>query len=643
MDGVARHYLQLDYAGGGKLYLPVEQADRITRYLGQAHPPLSKLDGGGAWSAALKKVKVEAGELARQILLGAAKRQIHSGFALADHPNEAKLAASFPYEPTVDQAQAVKEILSDMCGDEPMDRLLAGDVGFGKTEVAIRAAFKAVCNGKQVAVLCPTTVLATQHLDTFNKRLAPFKVRCVALSRFESAAEQKKAIKEIKEGTVDIAIGTHRILSKDVQFSRLGLAIIDEEQKFGVKNKEQLKNLRTGSHVLALSATPIPRTLNMALAGLKDISTIETPPPGRLPIETNVLPYSDEVVKDAIVRELARGGQVYFVSNKVARIKLIMEQLQHLVPKARFDIGHGQMPENQLAKVMHRFDIGEVDVLVCSTIVENGLDLANVNTIIIENAPALGLAQAYQLRGRVGRGGKQAFAYFLYPSQKLVGQANERLKALLQHNALGSGFQIAMRDMELRGVGNALGKQQHGPAVSVGLHLYSRMLEETLLGMRDNRPPADEAEVAVDLPLSAFIPAEVEPDQANRLRLYQQLANEDEGGLDIYKNEVHTRFVGMPLDPLDNLIEVLRLKVLCRAAAIAGVDSTASRNYDGVEQRWIRLKLGHDAAVGSAQQWVSQHPEWEYKAKENVIRTRQDALGSNLLAKVQEALRFLAG
>ncbi len=643
LDGAVRHYLQLDYAGGGKLYLPVEQADRITRYLGQAHPPLSKLDGGGAWAAALKKVKVEAGELARQILMSAARRQVHGGFGLPDHADEAKLASSFPYQPTPDQQQAVDEILADMRRDAPMDRLLAGDVGFGKTEVAIRAAFKAVRGGKQVAVLCPTTVLATQHLDTFNKRLQPFGVRCVALTRFQTAAEQKAAVKAIREGTADVAIGTHRILSKDVQFSRLGLAIIDEEQKFGVKNKEQLKNLRTGCHVLALSATPIPRTLNMALSGLKDISTIETPPPGRLPIETNVLPYSDDVVKDAIVRELERKGQVYFVSNKVARIKLITEQLQKLVPGARFDIGHGQMPENKLAEVMHRFDEGEVDVLVCSTIVENGLDLANVNTIIIENAPALGLAQAYQLRGRVGRGGKQAFAYFLYPSQKLVGQANERLKALLQHNALGSGFQIAVRDMELRGVGNALGKQQHGPAVSVGLHLYSRLLEETLLGMRDNRPPPDEQEVAVDLPLSAYIPAEVEPDQANRLRLYQQLANEDEAGLQRYADDVHARFVGMPLDALDNLLDVLRLKVLSRAAGVAGVDSTASRGFDGIETRWVRIKLGHDAAVGSALRWMELHPEWEFRAKDAVLRVKQEALGSQLLANIQDALRYLAG
>jgi transcription-repair coupling factor (superfamily II helicase) len=643
VDDAVRHYLQLDYAGGGKLYLPVEQADRITRYLGQAHPPLSKLDGGGAWAAALKKVKVEAGELARQILLGAARRQVHGGFALPDHPDEVKLAANFPYQPTPDQQQAVDEILADMRREAPMDRLLAGDVGFGKTEVAIRAAFKAVRGGKQVAVLCPTTVLATQHIDTFNGRLQEFGVRCAALTRFQTAAEQKKAVKGIRDGTVDIAIGTHRILSKDVQFGRLGLAIIDEEQKFGVKNKEQLKNLRTGCHVLALSATPIPRTLNMALSGLKDISTIETPPPGRLPIETNVLPYSDDVVKDAIERELERGGQVYFVSNKVARINLITEQLQKLVPQAKFDIGHGQMPENKLAEVMHHFDEGAVDVLVCSTIVENGLDLANVNTIIIENAPALGLAQAYQLRGRVGRGGKQAFAYFLYPSQKLVGQANERLKALLQHNALGSGFQIAMRDMELRGVGNALGKQQHGPAVSVGLHLYSRLLEETLLGMRDNRPPPDEQEVGVDLPLSAYIPAEAEPDQASRLRLYQQLANEDEAGLQRYADEVHARFVGMPLDPLDNLLEVLRLKLLCRAAGVAGVDSTVSRNFDGIETRWVRLKLGHDVAMGSVSQWIQAHPEWELRPKDDVVRVRQDVLGSQLLPKVREALRFLAG
>lgn len=643
IDNINRHYLMLEYAGGGKLYLPVEQADRITRYLGQAHPPLSKLDGGGTWANALKKVRAEAGELARQILLTAARRQIHGGFAMPKHDHETKLAESFPYTETPDQQQALKEVLADMEKDEPMDRLLAGDVGFGKTEVAIRAAFKSVCSGKQVAVLCPTTVLAQQHFDTFNKRLEPFKITIAALTRFQSTAEQKQIVHDIQKGKVDIAIGTHRLLSKDVKFSRLGLAVIDEEQKFGVKDKEQLKNLRMGCHVLALSATPIPRTLNMALSGLKDISTIETPPPGRLPIQTQVLPFSDELVKEAITLELDRGGQIYFVSNKVARIDLIKNQLQKLVPAARFDIAHGQMPEQQLAEVMHRFDDGQVDVLVCSTIIENGLDLPNVNTIIIENAPALGLAQAYQLRGRVGRGGRQAYAYFLYPSQKLVGQANERLKALLQHNALGSGFQIAMRDLELRGVGNALGKQQHGPAVSIGLHLYSRMLEETLLNMRDNRPPSEQMEVAVDLPISAFIPPEIEADQAQRLRLYQQLANEDEVGLERYKTDIHLKFPGMPLDTLDNLLEILRLKLLCHAAAITGVDSTISRNFDGQEQRWIRIKLGHDAALGSVQQFVAQNQQWEYKAKENLIRIRQEQLGGNLLPKLQEAVKFLAG
>ena len=468
--GEERDYLELSFAGGDRIFVPVEQIGRVTRYAGGERPQLSKL-GGAEWLRAKQRVRKAVADLAEELLGLYAARASAQGHAFNDDtPWQGEMEASFPYEETLDQLRAATEVKADMEQQRPMDRLVVGDVGYGKTEVALRAAFKATQDGKQVAVLVPTTVLAAQHDATFSQRLAAFPLEVRLLSRFVSPKEQAATLDGLADGTVDIVIGTHRLLSKDVRFKDLGLVVVDEEQRFGVAAKERLKQLRREVDVLTLSATPIPRTLNLAMAGIRDLSVIETPPEDRLPIQTRVAEASAGLVRDAILRELDRGGQVFYVHNRVETIEAQAEQLRRLLPDARFVVGHGQMPEGALEKVMIAFAAGEADVLVCTTIIESGLDIPNANTIIIDRADTLGLAQLYQLRGRVGRSSRRAYAYLLYRRrERLSDEARKRLQAIFNASELGAGFQIALSDLEIRGAGNILGGEQSGHMAAVGL------------------------------------------------------------------------------------------------------------------------------------------------------------------------------
>jgi transcription-repair coupling factor (superfamily II helicase) len=486
------------------------------------------------------------------------------------------MEASFPYEETPDQARAVAEVKADMEVGRPMDRLVVGDVGYGKTEVALRAAFKAIQDGKQVAVLVPTTVLAAQHFATFSQRFAAFPVEVRLLSRYVAPAEQKRTVSGLEDGSVDLVIGTHRLLSKDVVFRDLGLVVVDEEQRFGVAAKERLKQLRREVDVLTLSATPIPRTLNLALAGVRDMSVIETPPEDRLPIQTRVAEASAGLVRDAILRELDRGGQVFFVHNRVETIEAQTEQLRRMLPGARFVVGHGQMPEGHLESVMITFAGGEADVLVCTTIIESGLDIPNANTIIIDRADTLGLAQLYQLRGRVGRSSRRAYAYLLYRRrERMSEEARKRLQAIFNASELGAGFQIALADLEIRGAGNILGGEQSGHMAAVGFDLYSRLLAEAVeerKARREDRPPRVEKQQAVvDLPVEAHLPDSYVPEEAQKLELYRRLARaRTQGDLAAFRQELTDRFGPMP-PPVVRLVEVAELRLAAESAGVASM------------------------------------------------------------------------
>ncbi len=487
LDGAEREFLLVEYEGGDQVYVPIHQADRISRYIGTGgEPPQASRLGSNEWNQTKQTVREAIIQVAQDLLELYAKRQSAVGHAFQpDTPWQQELEASFPYIETEDQLKAIHDIKHDMENQKPMDRLLCGDVGYGKTEVALRAAFKAVMDGKQVAVLVPTTVLAQQHYETFRQRLTPYPVSVEMLSRFRTAKEQDEIVLKIMLGQVDIVIGTHRLLTGDVVFKDLGLVIIDEEQRFGVTHKEHFKKLRTEVDVLTLTATPIPRTLYMALTGARDISNINTPPAERLPIITHIGPYSPRIVRQAILREIDRGGQVFFVHNRVQTIEAMKQHLEKLTPEARISIAHGQMREDELSHVMTIFTKGEVDVLLCTSIIESGLDIPNANTLIVDRGDAFGLAQLYQLRGRVGRGGQRAFAYFFKHRKKLpTPEGQERLETIAENIQLGAGYSIAMRDLEMRGAGEMLGTRQSGYIASVGFHLYTRMLSQAVRELR---------------------------------------------------------------------------------------------------------------------------------------------------------------
>ena len=576
-EGAEREYLTLEYADEAKLYVPNDHVDRVSPYVGPSDkaPRLTRL-GGMEWAKAKRRVKESAEEVAKELLTLYSKREAKSGYAFSpDTEWQHELEASFPYMETPDQLETIQQMKIDMEQPRPMDRLVCGDVGYGKTEVALRAAFKAVMDGKQVAVLVPTTVLAQQHIQTFKDRLKAFPVRVEALSRFLTDKGQKDVVEGLKSGSVDICIGTHRLVQKDVKFKDLGLVIIDEEQRFGVNHKETLKRMKEEVDVLNLSATPIPRTLHMSLIGVRDMSTMETPPEERLPIKTYVQQYDAEVVREAILREMDRGGQVFLVHNRVQDIDAVAERVRRLVPNADIAVAHGQMPEHHLEEVMVEFAGGQYDVLVCTTIIESGLDMPNVNTIIIHQAENMGLSQLYQLRGRVGRGVDRAYAYFLFNSFKALSEvAEKRLKAIQAATELGAGFRIAMKDLEIRGAGNLLGVEQSGHIASVGFDLYSSMLARAVEELREQGyqglRPADGRTstllerpiTSIDIPIPAYIPQEYVPEMDLRLALYQRFARvNDLKGVDDVSDELEDRFGEHPAE-VTNLLYLVRIKIL---------------------------------------------------------------------------------
>lgn len=572
-QGVEREYLLLEYAGDDRLYVPTDQIDRVQRYIGgEGNPPTIHRLGGAEWIRTTKKVKKSVEEMAKELVELYAWRQALGGHSYGpDTPWQQEMETAFPFRETPDQMEAINDVKRDLEEPKAMDRLICGDVGYGKTEVAIRAAFKVVTEGKQVAVLTPTTVLAQQHFITFSERLAAFPIAVGQLSRFRTKKEQKETVEGIKFGTVDIVIGTHRLLSKDVEFKDLGLLIIDEEQRFGVRHKEKLKQLRKIVDVLTMTATPIPRTLHMSLSGIRDMSIINDPPEGRMPIKTLIREADPDVLRGAIVRELDRGGQVFFVHNRVENIGHIAETVQKLVPYARVDIAHGQMSETELEQVMMDFYEHKFDVLVCTTIVESGLDVPNANTIIINEADKLGLAQLYQLRGRVGRSNKQAYAYLVYkPDKVLTEVAEKRLGAIREFTELGSGYRIAMRDLEIRGAGNLLGSEQSGQMAAVGFDLYCQLLSKAVAEFKGE--DVEEVELPpVDLPVDAFIPQGYMPTEAHRILFYKKMAAaKTVVDVQAVQDELEDRF-GDPPKPVWNMLAIIRLRIRCHELGIASI------------------------------------------------------------------------
>jgi len=572
--GAIQEYIDIEYAEGDRLYVPLHLMGMVQKYssLGEHRPKINRL-GGAEWLKTISKAKGSIKELTSDLIEIYSERKRLKGINFPpDNPWQIELEQSFPYEETPDQQKAVTEVKSDMESDRPMDRLVCGDVGYGKTEVAIRAAFKAATSGKQVAVLVPTTVLAEQHFRNFSNRFKSFPVVIEMLSRFKSAKEQGSIIKSLAAGAIDMIIGTHRLLQDDVVFKDLGLLIVDEEQRFGVAHKEKIKKLKKTVDVLTLSATPIPRTLYMAISGAKDMSMINTPPLDRSPIKTYLYEWNEGIIHEAILRELERGGQIYFVHNYVRDIGKVAELVRKLVPAARIAVAHGQMQEKELESVMIDFLNRRSDVLVCSTIIESGIDIPSVNTIIIDGAERLGLSQLYQLRGRVGRSSVRAYAYLLYRKEKiLTDTALERLKAIQEFTALGSGYKLAMKDLEIRGAGNILGPEQHGHILSIGFELYCDLLEETVKEIK--RLPEEERErTYVDLKVNAFIPQDYIPDEKQRIAIYRRmnfLSSFNE--LEELKKELRDRFGRIP-NQLENLCEIIVLKIKATKKRIASIE-----------------------------------------------------------------------
>ncbi|NJO81296.1 MAG: transcription-repair coupling factor [Blastochloris sp.] len=659
VGGVGRDYLNLRYADGDKLYVPVDQIDRISRYIGSGDttPNLTRL-GTQEWERAKRRARAAVQDLADELIKLYAQRQMSEGHAFsADNEWQHELEDAFPYIETNDQLRAISDTKSDMENIQPMDRLVCGDVGFGKTEVALRAAFKAVQDGKQVAILVPTTVLAQQHFDTFTKRMTSFPVNVEMISRLRSASVQSQISQRLAKGQIDIIIGTHRLLSKDVHFKDLGLLIIDEEQRFGVRHKERIKQLRANVDVLTLTATPIPRTLHMAMAGIRDMSVIDTPPEDRMPIKTYVLPSDDRLTREAILREIDRGGQVFYVHNRVHSIYYVANKLQQLVPEAKITVGHGQLEDRQLERVMLDFFSGKADVMVCTTIIESGLDVPNANTLIIDNALNYGLAQLYQLRGRVGRSSQRAYAYLFYPPERQMStEAQERLLAIQEATELGAGLRIAMRDLEIRGAGNLLGSEQSGHISAVGFDLYTRLLEQAVRTLKEQfaatqqdqsaertektaqstqaeqpieeqtttaptngrRAPKIKVDekvlvsplVTLDLPLDAYLPHEYIEDDRVRLSVYQRLATaETTAAVRNLHQELRDRFGNLP-EPAESLLTWLMIKALALQASVGSIMTTAEEfvvrlpENTPLDRENLRRRFARDRAIRVGPQFL---------------------------------------
>ena len=641
IGGIQNEYLRIEYADGDELFVPVHQSDRLSRYIGaRGHRPSISRLSGREWARIKSKVKKAVEGVAQDLLELYAKRHVSSGFAFnPDTAWQKELEASFPYIETEDQLKVLADVKEDMERPVPMDRLICGDVGYGKTEIALRAAFKAVLSGKQVAILVPTTILAQQHFRTFRQRLAAFPVTVEMLSRFRTPAEQRKIVYDLSKGKVDIIIGTHRLIQPDIEFENLGMVIIDEEQRFGVAHKEHLKKLRTEVDVLTLTATPIPRTLYMALTGIRDISTINTPPEERLPISTHVGPYEPTLVRRAILKELERGGQVFFVHNRVQTIKAFRTQVAKLVPEAQIGIAHGQMAEKDLEKIMRQFNRGEIDVLLSTSIIESGLDIPNANTLIVDRADTFGLAQLYQLRGRVGRGAQRAYAYFFkHRVRPTTEEGALRLETLAENTQLGAGYSIAMRDLEIRGAGDFLGTRQHGQIAAVGLNLYTRLLAQAVKQVKEHGSLAEDALpisaatfhpiISVELPLEISIPADYIPDRELRLRLYRRIADAHSlEQLETLESEFLDRFGETPTQ-LENLFFQVKVRTLAEQVGASSVS---------VETGQVAVRFPSLPDDRSSRQFPNLGPY--VKTGKNVIRFSADDDWQQRLTKILETLK----
>ena len=614
VDRVAKDYIKIEYGDGGNLYVPASGMDVLQKYAGQdaKKPKLNKLNSV-EWKKTKSRVRGAVQEIAKELVLLYAKRQEMKGHQFSqDTVWQREFEELFPFEETQDQLRAIQETKKDMESTKIMDRLICGDVGYGKTEIALRAAFKAVNDGKQVAFLVPTTILAQQHFNTLIERLGDFPVSVEMLSRFRTPAQQKKAIARLKKGQADIVVGTHRLLSKDVEFKDLGLLIVDEEQRFGVTHKEKIKQLKGNVDVLTLSATPIPRTLHMSLVGIRDMSVLEEPPVDRLPIQTFVMEHNSETIREAINREMARGGQVYYVYNRVKSIEEVASEVMQLVPDANIAYAHGQMSERQLENIMMSFISGEIDVLVATTIIETGLDISNVNTIIIDNADQMGLSQLYQLRGRVGRSNRTSFAFLMYKRNKMLKEvAEKRLAAIREYTELGSGIKVAMRDLEIRGAGNLLGAAQSGHMEAVGYDLYCKMLNDAVRRLKGDIRLQEEFETAIDLQVDAYIPASYISSEFQKLDMYKRIAGIET--LEEYRDlqeELVDRFGEIPA-AAENLLRIALLKADAHEAKMTQVVQ---------KPNGIRFYLHESARVDSGR--VSKMLE-EYQGKMKYVQEEE--------------------
>ena len=642
VDGVTREYIKLGYAENDKLFVPIDQADKVNKFVGaeESAPKLTRL-GSAEWSTITKRVRKETQKIAKELLELYAKRKSVTGFKYkGDKDLQAKFEETFPYEETPGQIKAIMDTKKDMENEEPMDRLVCGDVGFGKTEVALRAAFKAIQDKKQVALISPITILADQHYRSFTKRMAPFNVRIEMLSRFKSAKEQKEIVKKLEKGEVDIVVGTHRLLQKDIKFKNLGLVVVDEEQRFGVQQKEKLKEMRAEVDILTLTATPIPRTLNICLNKLRDITTITTPPPGRLPIITEVRRFSNELIKEAIKREIERKGQVYFLHNRVQTIEGIAEKLRSLIPEARIVVAHGKLSSKDLEDRIIAFKDHKYDVLVSSTIIENGIDLSNANTLIVNNAEKFGLSQLYQLRGRVGRGKQQAYAYFLYHTQRLKLDAKKRLRAIVEASELGSGFQIAMKDLEIRGAGDILGANQHGVISSVGVSHFIRMLNKAVDDLKTGRvvkEGEDEVpEVSIELPLTAFIPDSYIVNAKDKINAYQKLSAADSHAyLAELKEDIEDDYGKMPKE-VSNLFRILDIKLWAKKANLVNVKA---ENVHMAAKKQIVLTMSSLVKPPNIMSLLNYNMKWIISG--NKLKLPLDELGVDWLKGLKDNIKQL--
>ena len=638
IDGKSQDFLILKYSNHDTLYVPTYQVDLVQKYVGgkdRTYRPRVDRLGGISWNRRKGRVKESIQQMADELLKLYATRQAQKGYNFpAEVPWQTEFEALFPYQETDDQLQAIEDVKADMESERPMDRLVCGDVGYGKTEVALRAAFKAVMSEKQVAVLVPTTILALQHYDTFEKRFQSLPVRIEMLNRFRTPKEIKQVKEGLANGTVDIVIGTHSLLSKTVAFNDLGLLVVDEEHRFGVKHKEKIKQFKETIDVLTLTATPIPRTLHMSIVGIRDFSVINTPPADRLPIQTYVMPYDSDVIKEAITAELARDGQAFFVHNRVENIHNVALTLQQLLPEARIAIAHGQMPERELETVMLEFVRHKHDILVCTMIIESGLDIPNVNTILINRADALGLAQLYQLRGRVGRATTQAYGYLFYPPDRAITEgAQKRLRVIEEFTDLGSGFKIALRDLEIRGTGNILGPEQHGHIVTVGYELYCQLLEEAVMALKGEKVE-ESLETRISVPVEAYLPDDYVPDSRQKIAIYKKIAGlKDNSALDELREELRDRYGAIP-EPTEMLLEIASVKQLCQNLGIAAVVAGKEQVKVTFDEQKSKINVKKLVDI------IHKNDDLQLQPPAQLIIRMPGMTGVNMLTELQQTLRL---